>query len=290
VFQSRSGWSDQSDGLRARARFSAQAGGVLAVVLALVVSPELTETAAPHPSVSARVQAVTVGRGGSANTELKSVSCVSSTFCVAVGTYRPGASFSNNQGERPVVMRFDGHTWSDTSAPAPPNTELNGVDCLSRTSCVAVGEQIAADESTSPLVEELKGTIWSVTALAGPAIFPVNEIQLQAVSCISVGHCTAVGWDNGVGYARGVNPVTGLVAQESPDGWTVQTLAPLVPTQENSALGYVVVPSNAFDSAYLMSVSCMAGRCVAVGPGRAFVESERVNGARLLLQAPRRCC
>ena len=273
MWQSRPERSSQRAGLRPRARISVCATGVLAALLALLDSTGLPEGAA-RPSESARVQAVPVGQGGSPNTDLTAVSCVGLTFCVAVGTYRSGAAFNNYQGEHPVVMRYDGHKWSNTSAPALANAELNGVDCLARTSCVAVGEQIAADGSTSPLVEELKGAIWSVTPLPGPAIFPVNEIQLQAVSCISVGHCTAVGWDRGVGYPRGVTPATGLIAQDSPEGWTVQTLAPLVPTQMDSALGSVVVPSNAFDPSYLMSVSCTPGQCVAVGPGRAFVQSE----------------
>lgn len=273
MWESRPEWSVQRAGLRPRARISVCAAGVLAAGLALLGSIGLTE-AATRPPESARVQAVPIGRGGSPNTELTAVSCVGLTFCVAVGTYRPGAAFNNYQGEHSVAMRFDGHKWSNTSAPDPPNTELNGVDCVARTSCVAVGEQIAADGSTSPLVEELKGAIWSVTTLPGPAVFPVNDIQLQAVSCVSLGHCTAVGWDRGVGYTRGVTPATGFIAEENSGGWTVQTLAPLVPTQMNSALGSVVVPSNAFDPSYLMSVSCTPGRCVTVGPGRAFVQSE----------------
>jgi hypothetical protein len=251
-----------------------RAGGMVGVALPLLGSPGLADAAASRPSVSARVQAIAVGRGGSPNTELTAVSCVRSTFCIAVGTYRPGAPFNNYQGEHPVVTKFDGHKWSNVPAPAPLNAELNGVDCLSRTSCVAVGEQIAADGSTSPLVEELKSSIWSVTRLSGPTIFMTNEIQLRGVSCMSVGDCIAVGWDRGVGYPRGVTPATGLIAQENSGGWTLQTLAPLVPTQVNSALGYVVVPSNAFDPTYLMSVSCTPGRCVAVGQGRAFVHAE----------------
>jgi hypothetical protein len=207
------------------------------------------------------------------NTELASVSCVTSTFCIAVGTYRPHAAFDNFQGEHPVVMKFDRHRWSNTAAPTPPNAELNGVDCLSRSSCVAVGEQITAEGTTSPLVEELKGTSWSATLLSVAAIYPVNAVELHGVSCVAVDRCTAVGWDNGVGYGRGVNPVTGLIAVEKAGHWSVQPLAPLEPTSVNSALGSVVVPSNAFDPTYLMSVSCGTARCVAVGQGRAFAQS-----------------
>jgi hypothetical protein len=259
--------------LSSMTRRLARAGGLVVVVLTLLASPGLGMAAASHPFVAASVRAVPVGRSGSLNAELAGVSCVASTFCVAVGTYRPRAAFSSYLGEHPVVMKFDGHKWSDMSASTPLNAELNGVDCLGRSSCVAVGEQIAADGSTSPLVEELKGHLWSVIPLAAPAIFAINSVELHAVSCVSVGHCIAVGWDRGVGYPRGVSPATGLIAQEEAGKWSVQPVAPLVATTVNSALGSVVVPSNAFDPTYLMSVSCTWARCVAVGQGRTFVQS-----------------
>ena len=243
-------------------------------MLALLSNPGSSDAADARLSAAASVRAVPVSNGGSQNIELASVSCVDPTFCLAVGTYRPQAVWNNPQGEYPVVMRFDGQRWSKVRAPAPLNAELKGVDCLSRSQCVAVGVRFAAaDGSSSPLVESLSGTRWSLQTLTGPAPFRVNAMQLQAVSCVSVGQCTAVGWDSGTGYPRGVNPVTGLVAQESSGEWTVQPLAPLVPTSMNSALGYVVVPSNTFDPNYLMSVSCTPGRCVAVGQGQAFAES-----------------
>ena len=110
------------------------------------------------------------------NIELASVSCVDPTFCLAVGTYRPQAVWNNPQGEYPVVMRFDGQRWSKVRAPAPLNAELKGVDCLSRSQCVAVGVRFAAaDGSSSPLVESLSGTRWSLQTLTGPAPFRVRR-------------------------------------------------------------------------------------------------------------------
>jgi hypothetical protein len=274
VRQSRSGCSGPKAGLSSMTRRSACAAALGTVSLALVASPGLGVAATSQPSISASVKPVPVGPSGSPNTELAGVSCVTSTFCVAVGTYRPGAAFASYQGEHPVLLKFDGHKWSDMTAPTPRNAELNGVDCLARSSCVAVGEQIAADGSTSPLVEELKGNLWSVTSLPAPAIFTVNSVELHGVSCGSAGRCTAAGWDRGVGYAQAISPVTGLIAQEEAGKWSVQPVAPLVPTPEASALGSVVVPSNGFDPSYLMSVSCTtSAQCVAVGQGRTFVQS-----------------
>lgn len=247
-------------------------GGLVASALALLVSPGPSVAADAGSFDAPTVRTVPLPNGGSHNTELTSVSCVDSKFCLAVGTYRPKAVWSNPEGEHPVVMRFDGRRWAKVSAPVPLNAELNGLDCLSRSHCVAVGERLESDGTSSPFVEQLSGAVWSVTPLTAPTPFAVNAIQLQAVSCVTAASCTAVGWDRGTGYPRGVDPVTGLVAKEVSGRWTVQPLAPLVPMRVNSALGSVVVPSNAFDPNYLMSVSC-APRCVAVGQGQAFAES-----------------
>lgn len=249
----------------------------LVVALSIITGVGLPALAAPTADASVstgvNVRVLALPMGGSQNTELASVSCVSTNFCIAVGTYRTQAASKNLGKEHSVIMRFNGRKWTVVDAPTMADSELNGIDCLSRSSCVAVGEQISNEGSSAPIVEELNGTSWSLTPLANPSIYPIDATQLHAVSCVSAGNCTAVGWDSGLGYVRGVMPTTGIIAHESPAGWAIQTLAPLVPTRVNSPLGYVVVPSNAFDPSYLMSVSCTPARCLAVGQGESFVEA-----------------
>ena len=101
---------------------------------------------AVRPSVSTTVvQALSMPAGGAQNVELNSVSCPDPRFCVAVGEYRPAGRWMSDQGEHAVVMRFDGTRWSAMSAPEAPDTELNGVDCVASSTCVAVGESVGAE-------------------------------------------------------------------------------------------------------------------------------------------------
>jgi hypothetical protein len=178
-----------------------------------------------------------------------------------------------DQGEHPVVLRFDGQRWSKMPSPAAVGTELNGVSCVSKTACTAVGEQVGEEGDSSPLIEEMNGNRWVIAPTASPAIFSVNANHLEGVSCTSAANCTAVGWDDGIGYGRALNPVSGLIAQESPTGWTVNPVVPLVPTAQGPSAGYVVVPISP-DPAYLMSVSCTSVACAATGEGASFVERQ----------------
>lgn len=211
--------------------------------------------------------------GAVVNTELNSVSCAHPTFCMAVGEFRPDGRFMQDQGEHPVVLRYDGRRWSKMPSPAAVGTELNGVSCVSKSACVAVGERVSEEGDSSPFIEEMKGTRWSVVSPASPAIFKVNANHLESVSCISAGKCVAVGWDDGVGYGRALNPVTALIARKGPTGWTVNPVAPLVPTPQGPSAGSVVVPISR-NPAYLMSVSCTSMLCVATGEGASFAERQ----------------
>jgi hypothetical protein len=97
---------------------------------------------------------------------LRSVSCPSATFCMAVDQYGNDA------------LTFDGTSWS---APAPVGAaamsdELNSVSCTSATWCVAV--------DTGGNAYTWDGSRWSSTKLAG--------IGLTSVSCASTTFCVAV--------------------------------------------------------------------------------------------------
>jgi hypothetical protein len=124
---------------------------------------------------------------------LNSVSCASSTFCIAVGSY------SNYGGgiERTLVERWNGTTWSILSSPNRgglyyPN-ELNGVSCLSRNKCVAVGDYDMASgaELRKTLVESWTGSRWALDASATGG--PLSDASLTSVSCINAKACVAVG-------------------------------------------------------------------------------------------------
>jgi hypothetical protein len=98
----------------------------------------------PQGAPKAAVTALPMPEGGTSNVELSSVSCVDSRFCIAVGAFLPAAIWMNDQGEQPVILRFDGKKWSMVHPPSVTEANLDGVNCVSRTSCVAVGESLRA--------------------------------------------------------------------------------------------------------------------------------------------------
>ena len=111
---------------------------------------------------------------GGTNTNLLSVSCVTPTFCAAVGGWGPGANQSS------VMELWNGTSWT-ISSPTQGLvnnlvSQLNGVSCTSTTFCVAVG-----DNGTTVW----NGSSWQV----GPALSGVYT----SVSCVSPSSCTAVG-------------------------------------------------------------------------------------------------
>jgi hypothetical protein len=126
---------------------------------------------------------------------LNAVSC-RGRFCVAVGAL----------GYRPLLERWNGHKWSIQPAPiAAPDAVMNGVSCVSRTDCVAVGGLTGAAGGKS-VAERWNGSRWSVEAT------PAAGSVLNGVSCVSRVYCVAVG-------ARGRAP---LVEEWNGSTWSIQ--------------------------------------------------------------------
>ena len=89
---------------------------------------------------------------------LSSVSCPAAEFCVAAGNY---------QGE-PVAETWNGSTWHVSLLPLPPgdnhSAQLNGVSCLSRSACAAVG--LSGDGSS--FAEVYASGKWRLSATVNP--------------------------------------------------------------------------------------------------------------------------
>lgn len=154
---------------------------------------------------------------------LRSVSCVSTKFCVATGSYGGGFDgAATTQGDEwdgrrwilspglalvdalgavscanrtscvalgsfagiPSALTFNGTSWSTT--PLPGGGQLNGLSCSSARNCVAVGS--TSDATPKELVETWNGTSWSVAATSA------NLSGLATISCIQRStFCMAVG-------------------------------------------------------------------------------------------------
>jgi hypothetical protein len=122
---------------------------------------------------------------GTSNNELNGVSCVSTTSCSAVGYYDTSMGVSQT-----LVESWNGTSWSVVPSPnnGTSNNELNGVSCVSVSSCKAVGSVVSTGIET--LIESWNGRHWSIAA-SPPTGVPNN--LLSGVSCASRSRCEAVG-------------------------------------------------------------------------------------------------
>jgi hypothetical protein len=97
--------------------------------------------------------------------ELNSVSCTSTTNCMAVGDDFDGAT---GTADVTLAAQWNGTTWTAVSTPSPAAfSALLSVSCSSTVHCVAVGASAAtATGAVSPLTEVWNGTTW--TAVTAP--------------------------------------------------------------------------------------------------------------------------
>ena len=120
---------------------------------------------------------------------LDGVSCVSQTFCTAVGM-SIGGPFA--QFTRPLIERWDGRRWAIDRVPrlaSSATAELSSLSCTSSTACTAVG-----DADGAALVERWSGSRWSIQPSAHDQ--SALPITLTGVSCASATICVAVGASN----------------------------------------------------------------------------------------------
>ncbi len=165
--------------------------------------------------------------------ELTSVSCPSTTFCVAAGSLQ-GGDGSNGA----TVLRWDGTSWTAMDGPAPTNTTLaiSGVSCVSTTSCKAVGLfGVNGTGIYATLVESWDGVAWTIEqTLALPGLY---STMLSGVSCTSATSCAAVGLDYG--------PRSPISFVEIWDGANWRIASSPVPGSTASRLGGVSCPAAA---------------------------------------------
>ncbi len=191
---------------------------------------------------------------------LQSVSCATSTDCVAVGPSDEQSGFAEH---------YDGVSWSQT--PTPPTGDwawLNGVACVSATSCTAVGGTWL-NPGTSAEAERWNGSSWSTLG----TIDQTGELPstLAGIACAAATNCVAVG-------TFGVYDEQPLAEGWNGAAWSLQQAR--TPTGANtSRLAGVACPSTS--------------RCIAVGSYGSDSEhvqplAEIWNGSKWSLQTARK--
>ncbi len=103
------------------------------------------------------------------------VSCLSSTFCMAVGSTTNASNVSQT-----LIEERDGSTWTVVPSPnhGTGNNSLLGVSCALAAFCVSVGSYNTST-SQQPLIEMWSGSTWSVAPV------PSLGVLLKSVSSAS---------------------------------------------------------------------------------------------------------
>jgi hypothetical protein len=132
---------------------------------------------------------------GSGSNSLQSVSCASSTSCMAVGS----ATTASGQAQSLVEM-WDGSSWSVASSPdyGTMGDGLTAVSCPATNVCVAGGGYETAPGMDQPLLGTWNGQGWSVDATPLPGS---SEAAITNLSCASSTACVAVGGGQTTSYA-----------------------------------------------------------------------------------------
>jgi hypothetical protein len=130
---------------------------------------------------------------GPIDNSLYSVSCVSATFCEAVGAGGDGA----------ITETWNGTSWQLQTRPGAADVQPQAVSCAGASFC------LAADGFGN--VDLWNGSTWS----AGPAVTGFS--QVGSVSCLSASFCEAVG-GGPAGQNAAVWDGTGWTDQSTPGG------------------------------------------------------------------------
>ena len=165
---------------------------------------------------------------------LKSVSCPSTKFCLAVGTYAGGT----------FAATWNGKHWG-TTGPVPNakgglHSALLSVSCPTATDCLAVGS--SSTPKSVPLAERWDGKKWSPLTIKAPV--GASSSGLNGISCSSASACSAVG----------------SVTRKS-----VNSAMAYAWTGKQWVIRAIVIPAGSL-SVLLTAVSCnSAAACMAVG-------------------------
>jgi len=128
--------------------------------------------------------------------DLKGVSCSSSSACTAIGIFKKG------EGETwlPVAERWNGTTWSvqePAHSGSAKDPELWSVSCPSSAACIAVGNMQSSAEESAPFAESWNGTTWTEQEPPSPKEAMKSKVletqRVRGVSCVSSTECIAVG-------------------------------------------------------------------------------------------------
>jgi hypothetical protein len=139
------------------------------------------------------------------------VSCVSSSVCMAVGSF----------DYKTFAEKWNGTEWATQTTPNPLGAEtsnLESVSCTSSTACTAVGNYYyyySGKYVRATLAEKWNGTEWSIQSTPSPG---TTYSRLSGVSCMSSTECIATG-----SYVNGSEVEATLAEKWNGTEWSIQS-------------------------------------------------------------------
>jgi hypothetical protein len=218
------------------------------------------------PTVSAQswtlqsVQATT-GMNG-----LHSISCTSSTFCVAVGGFEPDNGI--------LIEQWNGTSWSQVSDPVSVQAGLTSVSCVGPSFCVAVGMQFG---TTGALALVWNGSTWSeaMSGISNPS--NATAVGLGAVSCVSDTSCETLGSY----FAQPGNVTTVFAYQWNGSSWQAESTP--TPTATGTLPETNIEGIDCVSSTWCIAVGVASGNANSITVGTPI--SEIWNGSAWSSQA-----
>ncbi len=182
-------------------------------------APLSSEVLAEQWNGSAWTVSPALAPAGTTAPEFLAVSCAGSGFCMATGI-DVGTLLS------PFAEEWSGGSWTQTSLPPSPSGDssiLEGISCISPTSCTSVGETAfneQADSGGTYVSMSWNGSGWTPTTEGLPA--GATAATWVGVSCLTGGYCVATG---GVATGSSANPAIAPSNARAPIGRTGYRLA-----------------------------------------------------------------
>jgi hypothetical protein len=181
--------------------------------------------------------------------ELLTVSCASTTVCVATGSYQPSSG-----GTDGLLLTLSGGSWTADGVPLPANvassatTSVGNAVCPSTTECLAAGGYFnKATGNGGQLGLTWSGGSWTATKVSMPASV-IGAGTIYGMTCASATVCIAFGM-----YYSSPGITPGFLLTWSSGSW--KTAAAPVPS--NDGVG---------NSAIIEDMTCPSATvCVAVG-------------------------
>lgn len=212
------------------------------------------------------------------DTSLPDVSCVSSSFCMAVGS-QPGRPHQNAA----LVYEWDGTRWKTVASPFESgSTTLQSVSCTSTDFCIALGT-VETETQDRLITEGWNGVTWANESAPVPIGREVGLPSQLGLDCTSQTWCIMV-WSSTCPAIRYGGPtpcgVKGYPAVSQLWSGSMWKRVPMANPNLASGQSYLIAQASCISRDACVAVGVVGGQPPGLQPG--LIESW--NGSRWMVE------